>query len=350
MSDTHKFSVDRQIERRLDQYRDDYWFQGWTAEELWQWQVQRRQRLRRVMRLDLPTVYAPPRVETLDSQKREGILQELVALETEEDFWVPLYLLKPLGQKSGGTIIALHGEGRGADDVVGLADHETARQHIQARQYDYAFQWAKAGFTVAAPELRGYGRLMLESDRRRVEEDPEEELWRNSVARLRVVYLRLGLTYAGCCVTDLMRLLDHLESRADVDPDRIGIAGVSEGARVLSWLIAVEDRIAAAAASALRRDDADTLLEPRLLPPALLDTRVLTDHVAIFSLFVAKPLCIQAGRADQDTPVGQIESAAERLGDLYGLCDARDRFRVDIHKGGRVLQQEPIAEFFQQWL
>ncbi|MBN1341149.1 MAG: hypothetical protein JXQ73_00615 [Phycisphaerae bacterium] len=350
MSDTPDFSVEKQINRRLDEYLQDYWFQGHSAEQFWRWQVERRQRLRRAMRLDLPPVYANPRAEVLETESRRGVQVELIALETECDFWLPVYMLRPTGPDNGRTLIALHGEGRGAVDVVGLATDEHARRHVQQYRYDYAERWARAGFVVAAPELRGYGRLMLQDDRQYLDGSPAEALWRNSVARLAAVYLRIGRTYAGCCVADLIRLIDYLETRPDVDRDRIGIGGMGEGARALSWLVSVEDRVSAAAATALRRYDAATLLGPRVGAPAMIDSRALVDHASIFSCLVRRPLCIQAGRRGSVIPVEEIETIGQRLSDLYRLCKAEDRFALDIHGGADVFNHDVVIEFFEKWL
>jgi len=350
MSDAPEFSVERQINERLQQYRQTYWFGGQSAEQLWRWQVDRRQQLRRAMRLELPAVYAPPRAKVLDASNRNGLRVEFLAVESDPDFWLPVYVLKPLGENNGRTLIALHGEGRGAVDVVGLAEGEHARQHIQEYQYDYGATWARAGFIVAVPELRGYGRLMLQDDRQHLDGSPAEQLWRNSVDRLMAIYLRVGRTYAGCCVGDLIRLIDYLESRQDVDPDRIGIGSMGEGARVVSWLIAVEDRIATAAVAALKRADADTLLQPRISPPAMVDARTLVDHASIFACHTPRPLCIQAGQRDKEIPIDHVEEIAGRLTYLYRLCGAEDRFSLDMHSGARVFHHERAASFFEQWL
>lgn len=350
MPDDPEFSVERQINQRIEQYRQRYWFEGQSAEHLWRWQVERRQHLRRAMRLELSPVYAIPRAEIVESSDHDGVLLELIALETEPDFWLPVYLLKPAAQTNGRTLIALHGEGRGAVDVVGLADDARARQHIDEHGYDYADAWARAGFTVAAPDLRGYGRLMMQDDRQRRGSGPSEQLWRNSAHRLMAIYLRLGQTYAGCCVGDLIRLVDYLENRQDVDPDRIGIAGMGEGARVLSWLIAVEDRIAAVAASALKRADAKTLLEPQIGPPAMVEGRALVDHASIFGCYVPRPLLLQAGRRDKETPIEHFEDVADHLSHLYRVCNAEDRLTIDIHPQGRLFNPQPATKFFEQWL
>ena len=350
MSNDPEFSTERQIHKRLDAYRQLYWFDGDAPEQLWRWQVERRRQVRRAMRLELETVYAPPRAETIETDVRNDVRIEFIALNTEPDFWLPVYVLEPVGQDNGRTLIALHGEGRGAIDVLGVADDVHARRHIRQHRYDYAHRWARAGFTVVAPELRGYGRLMLQDDRERLDRGPAEQLWRNSVDRLAAIYLRVGRTYAGSCVTDLIRVIDYLEDREDVDADRIGIGGMGEGARVLSWLIAVEDRLGAAVAAGIKRADAEALFRPQIGPPAMIDGRALVDHASIFACHVPRPLCLQCGRRDKEMPPEHFQAIADRLARLYRLCGAEERLVIDVHSGGRVFRQEHVGEFFERHL
>jgi dipeptidyl aminopeptidase/acylaminoacyl peptidase len=49
-----------------------------------------------------------------------------------------------------------------------------------------------------------------------------------------------GYTPAGTEVWNAMRALDYLESRADVDPERMGVTGLSGGG-VISWCLGAAD-------------------------------------------------------------------------------------------------------------
>lgn len=59
----------------------------------------------------------------------------------------------------------------------------------------------------------------------------------------------LGLNTATYRVWDGIRSIDYLASRPDIDPDRIGCAGNSGGGTLTSYLMALDDRIQAAAPS-----------------------------------------------------------------------------------------------------
>lgn len=308
-----------------------------------------RQQLRRAMRLDLPPVYASPRVETVQTWDGGDPRVELIAVETEEDFWLPAYVMEPRGRHEGRTLIALHGQGRGALDVVGPHLRPGAGQDL-SEAASYGGVWAKAGFVVVVPELRGFGRLMLSDDRDSLDRPAEPPSSRNSASRLMAIYLQLGRTYAGCCVADLIRLIDHLESRQGVDADRIGIGGIGEGARVLSWLVALEDRIIASSAWIPARDESPTRAENGLESPPMIGTLGLVDPVSMLACYVPKPLYLQAGRPETVGGAGRGRSAVDRLGRLYRLCGAEDRFVLDTEDGAPRLDHDKIVEFFGQWL
>ena len=59
----------------------------------------------------------------------------------------------------------------------------------------------------------------------------------------------LGLSLARFMVWDEIRALDYLQSRVDIDPYRLGCTGNSGGATQMSYLLALDDRISAAAPS-----------------------------------------------------------------------------------------------------
>ena len=60
-------------------------------------------------------------------------------------------------------------------------------------------------------------------------------------------WLSLGYTPAGVEVWNAIRALDYLETRPEVDANRIGLTGISGGGAMTWYTAAVDERIAAAA-------------------------------------------------------------------------------------------------------
>ena len=59
----------------------------------------------------------------------------------------------------------------------------------------------------------------------------------------------LGRNTARFKIWDSMRAIDYLESRPEVDPQRIGCTGSSGGGILTAYMVALDDRVKAAAPS-----------------------------------------------------------------------------------------------------
>jgi len=342
MANHPDFSLEHQISRRVQECRESHCFEGHRPEQLWRWQVDHRHRLRHAMRLTLPTVYSPPRAESIESSHHGDLSLDFLTLQTQVDFSLPLYLIRPRFRGEGRTLIILHGLGRGAIDAVAPDSPSDIT--------GYAAAWARAGFVVVVPELRGYGRLSLRDDRSADPTQAEKGCPSDSTNRLKIIYLRLGLTYAGCCVTDLIRLLDYIESRDEVDADRVGIAGIGQGARAMSWLAGVDDRLAAGLTALVTRSDQEAIFKPQLSPPSLIDAFGVIEPLSILAGYVPRPLYLQAARADKPQASDESQMAIDRLSTLYRLCDAEERFILDTRSVANISPEPAQLDFFSKWL
>ncbi len=98
---------------------------------------------------------------------------------------------------------------------------------VQAR----CIQLAQLGFVVLTYDAIGQGERMVEGN---IHHDAGFAL------------LPLGDTVAGWMVWDSIRAMDYLQSRDDVDPQRIGVTGNSGGGLNTLYTAAVDERVAAA--------------------------------------------------------------------------------------------------------
>lgn len=69
----------------------------------------------------------------------------------------------------------------------------------------------------------------------------------------------LGRNTATFEVWDMVRSLDYLQSRTDINPNKLGVAGISGGGTQTSYLMALDERITAAAPSCFICNMYDTL-------------------------------------------------------------------------------------------
>jgi predicted esterase len=123
---------------------------------------------------------------------------------------------------------------------------------------------------------------------------------------------------------DLGRTLDYLETRADIDAERIGYIGVSFGASVPMHLPALESRFRAAVLLS-------GVLPPGQLPPSL-------DAVH-YAARITMPVLLMNGRFDYIEPA-ELQSG---LFDLLGTPAANKR-RVVVDAGHIVPRADTLRE------
>ena len=165
-----------------------------------------------------------------------------------------------------------------------------------------------------------------------------------------------GRSVAGMETWDIIRAVDYLETREDVDAGRIGCVGWSMGGN-LSWMAAiVEPRIKAVctvscmityeAALEYRRDAAPYAWIPGI--------REYTSRQELLSTLAPRPLLCFEG--DTDMPREGYEPMLDAARSKYELLGAGDRLRVEMYSGGHhtCLREEStydeIGRWFAKWL
>lgn len=179
-------------------------------------------------------------VETSDG-KQFTYTREAVQYISRDGFPIFGYFLLPANAKGKlPCIICIPGHGRSVDDIAGInIDGSTRKKFSIDYQYDIAIQCVTRGFAVLAIEALGSGRLQSSNQRQRVDECGLERQCR----QLSAIALAHGKTLLGWNVNSAMSAVDYLQTRREIAPDRIGIAGVSRGAAVALFSAAVDPRI-----------------------------------------------------------------------------------------------------------
>jgi dienelactone hydrolase len=157
----------------------------------------------------------------------------------------------------------------------------------------------------------------------------------------------LGLTTAGGLCWTHFRALDFLSSRPEVAGGHIGLLGTGAGAILATSIIALDDRIAAAAVTgdcAYFRDvlNEDPAWLEMLVPPGVLQ---LGDRPELIGCLAPRPLLISSA-VPSDQPVAG--TAAGDLAGVYGLFHLQERLHIE-----RVANAPPGPSTWQrsaQWL
>ena len=134
---------------------------------------------------------------------------------------VPGIFLKPAVAKDRRpVVILLHGTGSRKEEFLALMR-----------------TLADRGFASAAIDARHHGARITSKD--------DSLNAQYFAAMLETYRTGKGRPYLYDTVWDVMRLIDYLETRADVDPKRIGVMGISRGGTEAYLAAAVDPRIAA---------------------------------------------------------------------------------------------------------
>jgi dienelactone hydrolase len=186
-------------------------------------------------------------------------------------------------------------------------------------------------------------------------------------------------------VWDVMRLIDVLQGRDDVDPQRIGLMGISKGGIETYLTAAVDPRVAAAVPCigvqsfkwALDHDawrprvatiknafDA-AVKEAKIEKPDAAFVQQFYDRIApglagqfdgpaMLPLIAPRPLMVINGDSDDRTPAAGVLQCADAARAAYHAAGADDHFvlLLEEHTGHKVTPQseQTAIDFFIHWL
>jgi dienelactone hydrolase len=151
----------------------------------------------------------------------------------------------------------------------------------------------------------------------------------------------------GLQLWDSIRSVDFLESLAEVDADRIGIAGASGGGTQAFLLTAVDDRIKASApvdmVSATFQGDDTCEVNPGL--------RIGTNNVEIAAMMAPRPMLLVASTRDwsKNTPTEEFPSIRS-IYSLFGRPDQVGFAQVDAEHNFNQASREAVYSFFAKFL
>ncbi len=322
-------------------------FAGATRADWERWEPRFRARLTELLgpRPD-PAPLEPEVLETVDCG---AYTREKVVFDADRHASIVAYVLLPKGLQPGErrpAVLAAHGHGRGKADVCGVAESEDERAAVARTNYAYASQFAERGYVVIAPDWRGFGERSSPAEWARPGRDP-----------CNVNYMAMG--YAGyhllaLQIWDGARCLDYLETRREVDAARMGVAGLSFGGTMSTYLGALEPRIRVVCISGYLSTVEDAIGMRGLgnfcgaqYMPGLLTIGNIPD---VAGLICPKPLIVEMGERDQCFVIDDMRAAYARVERIYGAAGVPERLAADIHPGEHQWSGAKSLDWFDRWL
>lgn len=320
------------LSRRFKQTPKSCAFRAENTAEYIEWKTNTRRKLADLTGLArLEKCPLNPELLSTDEIPGEPFVRHKYRIQTEEGVWMPFYMLEPKKDGKKPVIICPHGHGSGGKESTGgRKDIPEVAASIAHYHYEYAFEYARRGFAVFCPDARGFG------ERREIFE--QEDLMTSSCKTINQMAIPLGLTVTGMWVFDLMRLIDYIETREDLDAGRLGCAGLSGGGLQTLWLTAMDDRVKAAVVSGYFYGYHDSLL---LLSnncscnyvPHLWET---VDMGDIGALIAPRPLMIETGDQDPLNGAGGVANVTSQLDitrKAYDLFGAEEKLAHSLNHG-----------------
>ncbi len=344
MSKRH-FSMQEYWNRLAEENPPSLRFQGSTLAE---WKVWHEQALRQLQALlgKLPQC-VPLNAQVEYSAEEKDFTRQRVVFDVDAYLSIPCQVLIPKGMKPDGSnpaILCSHGHGSfGKDPVAGLVSTPAHQADIDLMNYDYAAQMARAGFLTLTPDLRGFGE-------RRDGADPFP-----GRDACNVNYLKgslMGYYPLALNIWDMCRCVDYLQSRPEVDPQRIGMMGLSQGGTMTTFTAALEPRIKAAdiigyvnpfAAFGIDRAN---FCGSQILP----NLYQYLDAPDVAGLIAPRPLLIEMGTADSCFFFQDLWQGYEQVRRIYGAADAADALVADVHAGAHAFAGNLAFSFFRKHL
>lgn len=307
--------------------------------------------------IDRPRVPLAPKVKEL--QEMDGLLLTHFTFAADAEQRVPGILVKQaksMGQRP--VVISLHGTGGNKEGQLPLLKELAGRGFIAvAMDGRYHGERTKAGTGAAE-----YNEAILRAYRTGTEHP-----------------------FLYDTVWDVMRLIDYLETRVDVDPHRIGLIGFSKGGMETYLAAAVDPRIAVAvpcigvqsfrwalennawqsrvetfqaaidgAAKDAGLSEIDAGFVKRFYDRIVPGIYTHFDGPQMLPLIAPRPLMVINGDTDPRTPRAGLMECAAAADKAYTAAQAEDRFvlRIQEKTGHQVTPQsrEAAIAWFVKWL
>lgn len=346
---------------KFDKYGRRDFFMGNTSVQLKEWQTASRHTLEQLLGLDkMEQVDLKPKLEEtvrLDGEENMGIVRHKVLIQSENDVWIPMYILIPPAYlsntvKKRRVFIAPPGhQGAGKYSVAGMREIPAVADAIEKFNYDYGMQLAKRGYAVICPDCRGFGERRDEKK----QGDEEKDFLTSSCFHLAHMAEAIGETVAGMCVWDLMKIMDYVELSADEwgwDIENVSCLGFSGGGMQTLYFSALDERVKNVFISGYMYGykESHMLLNGNCSCNYVPHLWEHFDMGDIGSLIAPRNLMIQSCRDDHLNGPRGLENVYEQLDIIrtaYKLYGQENRLVHDVCEGEHRWHDENLTEILR---
>ncbi len=297
------------------------------AESLEQWRVTRQQLQRQLIRSwgGFPSTRCPLQPRRVGVVERDGYRVEKLLLQTRPGVVMTANAYVPASDGKHPAVLCVHGHWRGAK-------HEAV---VQSR----CIGLVKLGFFVLMVDAfgageRGLGKALGEYHGEMV----AGTLWPT------------GLALAGLQVYENMRAVDYLQSRPEVDAERIGVTGASGGGNQTMYLGAIDQRlkcvVPVCSVGTYRAYLGAACCMCEVTPAALR----YTEEAQVLGLVAPRALMVVSATQDAfQFSVGEARKSMNAAASIFQWYDRRDHLRHAVFESRHDYNQA-MREAMYGWM
>jgi dienelactone hydrolase len=279
----------------------------------------------------LPDNKTPLQSQILEVRDFPGYRREKFVFESRPGVAVLGYLLTPHSAKRPyAPVVCLPGHGRGVDDIVGIDDHGRDRTTKDGYQHDFAIQVAEHNMAAVAIEMMAFGCRRDPANRKR-------GLGTSACQPSAGAALLFGETMIAWRVHDVMRTIDWIETRPELDRARVGCMGISGGGTCTLFASALEPRIRAAMMSCSLNTFRDSIMSISHCidnyVPGILHWAEMYD---VAGLIAPRPFFAESGDHDPNLPLAARRESVERVQDIYEVLHASGETAQEVFSGNHM--------------
>jgi len=344
MPKRRNFSPTEYWNRLAEEHVPELAFSGKTRADYKKWEKTARIKYEELLGRFPESV--PLNAETESSFIDGGLVRQRVVFDVDPYISIPCQVLfrekmKPDGKNA--AIICCHGHGPGKDAVAGIRSGPEVNQFIDNHNFDFGIQMAKEGFFAICPELRGFGERL---------DKPAPFPGRDPCNVDYIKGTMLGYYPLTLNLWDIMKCVDYLETRPEVDRNRIGMMGISGGGTMTTFTAAYEKRIKAADIIGYVNPFQEfcykrsNICGMQILP----DLYRWFDTDEIAGLIAPRPLLVEMGMYDNCFYIHDMLKGYEGVKEIYAAAGAADLIDSDVFPGPHAYGGNKAADFFRKYL
>ena len=282
---------------------------------------------------EMPSRPDPAKVRVISHEDKGEFILERFEFFNGVDMTVPGILTLPKNRKGPlPVVVGMHGHSGSKDEYL----------PNPANERSLGWMLIQRGFAVAAIDGYFNGERVFQGPRGKGERDAGgQEL---SLFKL---HLWQGRTLWGMMLRDEQCLLDYLDTRPELDKNRIGATGMSMGCTRAWWLAAIDDRPQAIVGVACFTRYSELLAHSSshgiyYFVPGILKH---FDTEAIFACVAPRPMLMLSGDQDRNAPPDGIEVLEKKLAAVYTLHGKPENFQSVLYQntGHEYLPEMRIA-------